>query len=132
MSWDIYLMDKKGEVLTIDEPFEEGGTYQMGGTKECLLNVTWNYGCLFDFKKLNELPAQAGAKLMRQYLEGKPDEVFKGAFTAFLALYPDLESYFEDVIKDYWAPTPINVCNAIRRLLTFSDKHPEGVWEVHS
>src|ERR1700740_2175674 len=106
MSWNIYLMDKKGEVLQMDGKFQEGGTYILGGTTDCHLNVTWNYGCLFKFKELNELPAEEGAKLMRAYLEGKPDERFETDVASLRSRYPDLASYFEDVTRDYWAPTP--------------------------
>lgn len=45
MSYDISLKDRvTGEVLTADAPhFMAGGTYQIGGTTELWLNITYNY-----------------------------------------------------------------------------------------
>lgn len=45
MSYDIYLTDPvSGATLELDDPhFMRGGTYQVGGTSECWLNITYNY-----------------------------------------------------------------------------------------
>lgn len=46
MSYDIYLKDPvTKQVIELDEPhFMTGGTYQIGGTTELWLNITYNYG----------------------------------------------------------------------------------------
>ncbi|MFA5387835.1 MAG: hypothetical protein WC322_05655, partial [Candidatus Paceibacterota bacterium] len=31
----------------MSDPFEDGGTFRVGGTDECELNVTYNYGGLY-------------------------------------------------------------------------------------
>ena len=44
MSYDIYLKNEKGEYLKVDKPHMlRGGTYAMGGTQNCWLNITYNY-----------------------------------------------------------------------------------------
>ena len=35
------------------EPFEDGGTYALGGTTDCELNVTYNYSDKFNFRALD-------------------------------------------------------------------------------
>ena len=49
MSYDIHLTDPvTGDVLMLDEPHHmRGGTYRVGGTRECSLNITYNYSHLF-------------------------------------------------------------------------------------
>lgn len=51
MSYDVYLRDDEGEVCTT-EAHSEGGTYTVGGTDECHLNVTYNYSQIFRIIKL--------------------------------------------------------------------------------
>ena len=45
MSYDISLRDPvTGQTLQLDAPHHmRGGTYQVGGTTDAHLNVTWNY-----------------------------------------------------------------------------------------
>ena len=49
MSYDISLKDRvTGETLTVDAPhFMIGGTYQIGGTTELWLNITYNYASYY-------------------------------------------------------------------------------------
>jgi len=49
MSYDISLVDKDTkETLYLDEPHGiKGGTYALGGTRECWLNITYNYSGYF-------------------------------------------------------------------------------------
>jgi hypothetical protein len=45
VSYDVYLADIDGEPIYLDEPHDQrGGTYELGGTREAWLNVTYNYG----------------------------------------------------------------------------------------
>lgn len=45
MSWDCELVNEKGETLKLEKKHNlKGGTYAVGGTDDCWLNVTYNYG----------------------------------------------------------------------------------------
>jgi|SRR6185312_6132912 len=111
MSYDITLNDDNGNVLRLPEHmrFEEGGTFAMGGTIECELNVTYNYAVLYDFRSLDGKRA---------------DSTVKDMFGKVLEL-----GLIRDV--DYWQPTPGNVGCALWRLLTFAVYHPDGIWKVN-
>ena len=49
MSYDISLCDPvSGETLELDNPHGmRGGTYQIGGTSECWINITYNYASYY-------------------------------------------------------------------------------------
>ena len=46
MSWDIDIHDSENGKLVVlhDKHNLRGGTYQIGGTREACLNITYNYG----------------------------------------------------------------------------------------
>lgn len=114
MSYDIYLNGADGEPLMMDEAFTEGGTYALGGTRDCELNVTYNYSSVYrlvDFS-VRDLHGLTGAET----------SVFLRAL---------VEKLGTSTYEDYWAPTPGNAGAALARLLSFAEAHPEGVWEVH-
>lgn len=113
MSYDVALRSPAdGAMLEMDEPFEEGGTYAVDGTTACTLNITYNYGEVF-------------GPLVRE-LDGRTAcETIEG-LRAFCEQWRHARPYD----CDYWAPTPGNARAAIARLLSFAEKHPDGVWEV--
>ena len=49
MSYDVTLNDPvTRSTIELDEPhFMQGGTYEVGGTRELWLNITSNYGALY-------------------------------------------------------------------------------------
>lgn len=112
VSYWVYLM-KDGSVAEV-ERHEEGGTYQLGGTDDAALNITYNYSDvyqLFDFS-------------IRDLHEKKAEEVI-----------PKLEELVEKLgtrqySDDYWAPTPGNAGYALSILLKWAKQHPDGVFEV--
>ncbi len=119
MSHSIHLQDAKThETLHMDESFEDGGTYVVGGSDECSLNVTYNYG--------------------RHYVDVFPDEGLTNGRISWL--YGKTGAETTDVLRagitllgaqrdaDYWAATPGNAGAALARLLSFAAAHPEGVW----
>lgn len=110
LSYDISLCARgSDEPLRSPERFEEGGTYALGGTSECDLNVTYNYWVMFDFHALDGRTGADTVAALREFAERwKHDAVY----------------------KDYWAPTPGNVRSAVVRLLSFAEAHPDGVWHV--
>ncbi len=72
MSWWVGLEEKDTERILQVKPFEEGGTYCLGGTDQADLNITYNYGRIYHrvideengLWTLNGLPAQAALDLL--------------------------------------------------------------------
>lgn len=113
MSYDVTLYDPStGNVFDYGELFEEGGTRVVGGTSRCELNITYNYSEVF-------------GSLVRD-LDGCVASNTLDKLRSFVEMWKDAKPYE----KDYWAPTPGNAVQAIKRLLLFAEKHPSGVWEV--
>lgn len=108
MSWWISLDDpESGENLTV-EPFEDGGTYQVGGCAEANLNITYNYSPFFPFEKLDE---RSGKETIRELQDAVNKLGMKMA-------------------TSYWAATQGNAGRACARLLAWARQHPEGIWDV--
>ena len=112
MSYDVYLTDESGNTLSFSENFSEGGTQAVGGVSECWLSITYNYSEVYgslvrdlDGKKAKET-IQALKKIVKKWKHAKPYK------------------------RDYWAPTPGNAVMAIKRLVSFAEEHPEGIWIV--
>jgi len=132
MSYDIELVDPiTKEVLQLDSPHQmKGGTYCVGGTTDCRLNVTYNYGIhykrIFGDESI-ELP---------QY-----DKMFGGGQTGIRKIYglsgvdsiPILEDAIsklgDDKHPDYWEPTEGNAKAALIQLLTLAKLRPDGIWD---
>lgn len=113
MSYDVSLVNPTtGIVLPAGETFQEGGTYAVGGTDRCELNITSNYREVFGdlVVDLDHLVARLTIprleKFVQEWAHATPYE------------------------RDYWAPTPGNAKKAIERLLTFAYVHPTGLWKV--
>lgn len=131
MSYDIKLIDPiTKDVLQLDSPHHmRGGTYQVGGTTEASLNVTYNYAehfqRVFGDEKVELTPFE---------------KVFGGGKTGIRRLYgmtgaesiPVLEKAIsllaDDVNEDYWKPTEGNAKRALIQLLTLAKMRPDGVW----
>jgi hypothetical protein len=105
--------------LTMPESFEDGGTYQWGGTTECHLNVTYNYGKLY----ADVFPDEGLTNGRISWLYGKTGaetiEMLKNG-VAILGTKRD---------DNYWNATAGNAGAALERLLSFAEAHPDGVWE---
>lgn len=114
MSWWVYMVDKDEQTLTC-EPFEDGGTYPLGGTSECELNVTYNYGGHF-YKALGfEFKALDGMTGDQSILA--------------LAKAVDVLGTIRD--DDYWASTPGNAGAVLARMLAWARAYPDGKFLVH-
>jgi hypothetical protein len=113
MSYDIDLCDENG-ICTVPEAFVDGGTYAVGGTNQCSLNVTYNYAPhyyrLIDAKEgIRWLYGKTGAETLPKLRE------------AIAALADDSE-------PNYWKPTEGNARRALARLASFAEANPKGVW----
>ena len=116
MSYDIELRHPvTGDTLQLDEPHHmRGGTYQVGGTTEAHLNVTYNYCRHFraafdDERGIRVLYGMTGADSI-PLLKAAADKLGS------------------DVDEDYWKPTEGNAKAAIMQLLALARMRPDGVW----
>lgn len=92
MSWWISVNDVDGDPILV-EPFEEGGTYVMGGSSTADLNVTYNYSGYY-YRVLGG----AGFK----GLDGMKTE------DAIPILEKGIAALGDDTDPDYWQPTEGN------------------------
>ena len=122
MSYDIDLLDPiTKEVIEInDAHFLRGGTYQMGGSTELSLNMTYNY-----------------SKFLHQVIQPEftPSEDKSGIRSLYgltaLEATPILEAAIstlkDDVDQDYWKPTEGNTKKALNNLLTMCKMRPDAI-----
>jgi len=115
MSYDIYLKDPvTNEVCTLSEPHHmRGGTYALGGTTECHLNITYNYS--------NILQNVLGKDGVRS-IYGKT-----GADSISL-LEEAISKLKDDVDEDYWKPTEGNTKRSLLQLVALGKMRPDGIW----
>lgn len=122
MSYDINLLDPiTKEVIEInDAHFLRGGTYQMGGSTELSLNMTYNY-----------------SKFLHQVIQPEftPSEDKSGirslygltALEAIPILEVAISNLKDDVDEDYWKPTEGNTKKALNNLLTMCKMRPDAI-----
>ncbi len=115
MSWDIELVDKKGDFVAVPS-FEEGGTYVLGGSTDASLNVTWNYSSFYH----NTLDAERGIR----FLDGKRAKDVVELLTKAIA---ELGTEKND---NYWASTRGNAGYALSILLKWAKLHPTATFKV--
>jgi len=131
MSYDIELVDPVTKAtLELDAPHQmKGGTYALGGTRLCELNVTYNYAEHFRRVFGDENVELSGF-----------DAIFGGGETGIRRLYgmtgaqsiPVLTAAIaqlgDEVNDDYWKATEGNAKRALCQLLTLAQLRPDGVW----
>jgi len=116
MSYDIDLLDNSGKHFQLGEPHEEGGTYQVGGTKDTTLNITYNYGWYY----YEYLDKEKGIR----WLYGRKG---KDCIERLKAAIKHFEN--EPVHTDYWANTPGNCIRPLKTLLRWCEQFPEGTFK---
>jgi len=146
MSYDIYLNEPGTEThIQLDAAHHmRGGTYCLGGTRTCHLNVTYNYADLFrQFlgpEGIRCLYGKTGAETtpvlkraigeMSAVHPFKPGEAIKDE-NGSVRMYPALTSIGileTPVTYDYWYPSEANARAALCALLAFAQLRPDGVW----
>lgn len=117
MSYDIRLCDSvTGDTLRLDVPHQlRGGTFALGGTTECWLNVTYNYGGI--------LRRVMGADGIRNIYG------LSGA-DSLQMLNRAIDCLGNDASDDYRDATEGNVKRALLQLRALAEMRPDGVWEV--
>lgn len=116
MSYDLYLYDpeKEEEVINLDQPHPlKGGTYAVGGTTECHLNITYNYGAHFR-KVLGE--------------DGIRSLYGKTGRESLPILWEAINKLGNDVSDNYWEATEGNAKAALRDLAVLATLAPHGIW----
>ena len=116
MSYDIELRHPvTGDKLQLDEPHHmRGGTYQVGGTNEAHLNITYNYSRHF----VAAFEDERGIRCIYGMTGADSIPVLKAA----------AGKLGNDVDEDYWKPTEGNAKAAIMQLLALARMRPDGVW----
>ncbi len=118
VSYDISLCDPvTREPLEVKEPhFIRGGTYAIGGTTECWLNITYNYGC---FYRREDVFGEKGVRTIYGMSGAESIPVLEKAIAAL----------GDDVSDDYWEATEGNAKKALYGLLALARMRPDGVWD---
>lgn len=117
MSYDVSLHDRKAlDVCRFEMPHQfAGGTYQVGGTTEAWLNITYNYSGIL-FKVI-----EGGLRSLDNMAARKSIPILENAILQL----------GNDAHPDYWKPTEGNVKKALSGLLEFAKAFPDGIWDVH-
>lgn len=130
MSWWVYLIAEQEESVTV-EPFEEGGTYQLGGTDRAELNVTYNYGKLYRQTWPETLKDDQGA--LEQMLDGRlaseTQPLIDQTIDRLIALAGGIEVIMAER-SSYWDATPRNAALPLLRFSAWAKQHPEARWRV--
>lgn len=133
MSYDISLRDPvTGQTLQLDAPHHmRGGTYQVGGTTEAHLNVTWNYGRHY-YRLFPKRPAVTGKDDNYHTADGLVSGIrsiygLTGAQSIHV-LQSAIDQLGDDTHPDYWEPTEGNAKRALVQLLALAQMRPDGVW----
>ena len=118
MSYDISLRDPvTHEVLQLEEPhFMTGGTYQVGGTRELWLNITYNYG---QYYRRDDVLGDEGIRAIYGMTGADSIPVLEKAAAAL----------GDDVNPDYWVATEGNAKRPLLQLIAMAKMRPDGVWE---
>jgi len=144
MSYDIYLETEDGEICVSSQRIQEGGTQVMGGTKECHLNITYNYSTLYRLtldkeKGLRWLHGKTGRDTIgrlenavellgtNQY-ERTVDNCDRCGFHTGIGDGLADPYSKENRRHDYWAPTAGNAGYALNILLGWAKENPDGKW----
>ncbi len=114
MSYDVELIDETGDVITVDEKhYIRGGTYQVGGSNELSLNITYNY-----YPHFRETLGENGIRSIYG----------KKAIDTIPILAEAAKQLKDDISEDYWEPTEGNAREALLQLIQLATMAPDGVW----
>ena len=116
MSYDVYLNDPVTKnTIELDHVHHiRGGTYQIGGTTEAHLNITYNYAQHF-----KQVLGAGGIRSIYGMSGAESIPILRAA----------ADKLGDDVHDDYWQPTEGNAKRALFRLIALAQLRPDGVWE---
>ena len=115
MSYDIELTDRNtGKVVKFPYVHEvRGGTYQLGGSDEAWVNITYNYWAIF-----REVLGEEGIRTIYGLTGEESIPLLEKAIS-------ELD---DNVSTDYWEATEGNAQQALKHLLLFAQLRPDGIW----
>ena len=117
MSYDIELVDPvtRETLKTPDDSVHhiKGGTYQLGGTSDMWLNVTYNYAPQF----CKGFQDEEGIHLLEE----------KSGADAIPMLTEAIARLGDDVSEDYWEATEGNAKRALHGILALCRMRPDGI-----
>ena len=116
MSYDIRLKDPiTKETIQLDKPHQmRGGTYEIGGTQEAWLNVTYNYS----------------EHYYRLFGENGISTIYGLTGAESIPLMKEVASKLGDDISDnYWDATEGNAKKALLQLIALAEMRPDGIWD---
>jgi len=137
MSYDISLKDPvTGDTLQLDTVHHmTGGTYALGGTRECWLNVTYNYASWYyeDGVFPDKGEDHSGIRSIYGLTGAESIPVLQHAIETLEAMDCDISfeerrEYEEQGVTGYWLPTRANAISPLYQLLAFAQLRPDGVW----
>jgi len=116
MSYDIELKDPvTKETIELNEVhYMKGGTYQIGGTREAWINITYNYSRHY-YKTMGE--------------DGIRTIYGKTGAESIPILQSAIAKLGDEVDMDYWKSTEGNAKKALYQLLALAQMRPDGIWE---
>lgn len=119
MSYDVSLLDPVTHetLLTKTNHMMFGGTYEIGGTQELWLSVTYNYGAIY---RKDNVFGEDGIKSIDGMTGAESISVLKKA----------IDALGNDVSSNYWDATEGNAKSALTKLLAMAQMRPDGIWEV--
>lgn len=116
MSWDCCLVDKNGKPIVFDEPLDmKGGTYQLGGTQEAWLNITYNYSKIIR-NVLGYSLYDLNGKLVKETIPTIEKAISKLSE--------------EDKTENYWDATEYNTKKALEDLLLLAKRCEDSYWMI--
>lgn len=113
MSYDVKLVDAAGETIQLPQHQLRGGTYQVGGTTQAWLNITYNYSRII-------------GRVLPGGIRGLYGQTAARTMPALAAAIAQLD---DDTCDDYWQATEGNVKRALLNLLALAQQAPLGVWQ---
>ena len=116
MSYDVYLHDPvTKQTIELDHVhYIRGGTYQLGGTTEAHLNITYNYA-----KHFKKVLGAGGIRSIYGMSGAESIPILRAA----------ADKLGDDVHDDYWQPTEGNAKRALFGLIALAQLRPDGVWK---
>jgi hypothetical protein len=115
MSYDISLIDPVTKAtIKLDAPHQmKGGTFQLGGSTEAWLNVTYNY-----YKHFQSLGPE-GIRTIYGMTGAESIPILQAT----------ADGLKDDVDDDYWQPTEGNAKLALLQLIALAKLRPDGIWK---
>lgn len=118
MSYDLSLCNPvTKEILLLDTPHEmRGGTYAVGGTVDCSLNITYNYSRHY----YRVFDGDGGIHIIDRMTGADSIPVLQRA----------IDQLGDEIDDDYWQPSEGNAKAPLFQLIALAKMRPDGVWSI--